>query len=60
MTLTKAIGIAEDQVKPKPNYRNPELIDALKLGIEAMKVIEGGRGYPEYIIPRLLPGETEE
>ena len=31
--------------------------DAIKLGIEALKLVKDKRGYPEYIIPHRLSGE---
>lgn len=60
MTLQKAIEILNRGGNVPSGYSCADMGDALKLGIEAMKLTEGLRaGLPRECI-RLLPGETEE
>lgn len=59
MKLEKAIEILEVESSRTPSIRDPDLIDSLKLGIEAIKwraLME--HDYGSWCGP-LLPGETE-
>ena len=60
MKLEKAKEILTDQVQTKPIYRNPDLIDALKLGVEAFIRLERQRSGDLSLIKALLPGETPD
>lgn len=44
-------------MKTEEDHKNHK---AVRLGIEALQVVKDNRGYPEYIIPRQLPSETED
>ena len=59
MTIDKAIEILEDYYNRLPRGVNDDYVDAIKLGIEALKSIKATReAYNETIWP-LLPGETQ-
>ncbi len=60
MTLKEAIGILNDMTINSPTYATELRVDALKLGIEALKAVKFiRRNYPK-ILAALLPGETKE
>lgn len=60
MQLAKAIEILTDWgVISKPQV-DQDLLDAVKLGIEALKRGRNNRKYPELTPYPLLPGETLE
>ena len=60
MNIEKAIEILDTHQCDMPRNEVPDLIDAMKLGIEALKRIKEERtGYETYA-PDLLPGETEK
>lgn len=60
MKIEKAIEILDLRVNQGFKLDNPDLTDATRLGIEALKWIERNRyaNHP-YHIP-MLPGETED
>ena len=60
MNVEKAIERLETFVERHTSPGYTDLIPAIKLGIEALKVIKENRVYREYNIPRLLLGETIE
>lgn len=60
MKLSKAIEIDERLVKHADSVIISEEVDAIKLGIEALKFVVKVRGQPHYLHTGLLPGETEE
>lgn len=60
MTLKEAI---EELTQYLPTHRWPPysgLDDAMKLGIEALKVLQHGRLIGQHYDPDLLPGETKD
>jgi len=60
MTIDKGIEILDRYCRNENRFYNPGFWDSINLGIEALKVIRAKRGYPVYIIPAQLPGETKE
>lgn len=59
MKLREAIEILKDWgVISKPQV-DQDLLDAVKLGIEALKLIKKQRAIPDYDSGYLLPGETD-
>ncbi len=60
MNIPKAIEVLTRWKEESHWESEKELAEAEQLGIEALKVIKDKRGYPEYIIPRELPGETKD
>lgn len=60
MKLSKAIEILDEEPIICQPSRKPELEEALKLGIEAMKRIQAESPYSHACPRKLLPGETEE
>ena len=60
MTLDKAIETLKDATVGTESFDDPELPDAIKLGIEAMRRIKEVRRFPRTWDARALPGETEE
>jgi len=60
MTIDKAIEILDNHQVDMPRNEVPDLIDAIKLGIAALRYyrkIPFGPNHPRYI---LLPGETKD
>lgn len=60
MTITKAIEVLSELREITFINASPDRNKAMKLGHEALNLVKEKRGYPEYIIPMLLPGETLE
>ena len=58
MTINKAIEILNFRSKDFILEQDPELINAIKLGIEALKHIQSKRPYPDLGGIYRLPGET--
>ncbi len=60
MYISKAIEILNHYPDPDEIYSDPDFMDAIKLGIEALKRVKGNRLYPQPDVYPLLPGETED
>lgn len=60
MKIEKAIEILTNETHELILGVNDDYINAMKLGIEAMKRIQTGRTTGALGVSRLLPGETEE
>jgi hypothetical protein len=60
MTIDEAIKFLEDDVYVLLLTESPDFMDALKLGIEALKREKHRRDTETYVKHPLLPGETEE
>ena len=60
MTLDKAIHILEYHISQRGYDRLPPKVDALKLGIGALKRIKDIRSGKRLSAQSLLPGETKE
>jgi len=60
MTIDKAIEILELRIKSPFGRANPDTIDATKLGIEALKLIQNLRIGPANWTTLDLPGETDK
>lgn len=60
MKLREAIEILQDRAIPIHQGISQEITDALKLGIEAGKVIQKARDEKVLANTHLLPGETKE
>lgn len=60
MKLEKAIEILNEDINHPTAQFMPELQDAQKLGIEALKRIHAIRTHRSYSVQPSLPGETEE
>jgi hypothetical protein len=60
MTLEQAISNLTLYRTLPPDPRDKELLEAIKLGIEAMKRLQDNRRDPEFDHWVPLPGETEE
>lgn len=60
MTLTKAIELLEEEAEFEKEEENLTMVDALKLGIEAIKRIKECRLADHMIREDWLPGETKE
>ena len=59
MTIDKAIEILQDVLDIVPRTITPDEVDALKLGIEALKRIRNARNTGYFLPAAPLPGETE-
>ena len=59
MTLDEAIEIQEQYLRQSQTHIADRLDDAIKLGIEALKLIEAWRKSLPLDNPQLLPGEIE-
>lgn len=59
MKLEKAIEILERKVKQNVFQVDPDALEALKLGIEALKMIAERRYKPGGMFFHDLPGETK-
>jgi len=59
MTIKKAIEILADLLTEGPQYPPDDRRDAVKLGIEALKLLEEQREHYIDIEQVSLPGETE-
>jgi len=59
MTIDEAIKELEEIKKLDCHIKYPEWLDALQLGIEALKAIKGVRAQPRFSNWFPLPGETE-
>ncbi len=60
MTIDKAIEILTQYTKGTDMLYLPDFLDALKLGIEALKRVQLQRGIWGMKQDALLPGETED
>lgn len=60
MTLTQALEIIDLNIRQRNPAMPPDVLDALKLGIEAFKMIKDGRSKPGGMFFHDLPGETNE
>ena len=60
MTRDGAIKVLEYKTKLAQFWNDPTMLEAIHLGIEALKVIKGYREIQPISYPKLLPGETEE
>ena len=60
MTLDEAIEEHEYIVNKYKLRRGPRSIEAIRLGIEALKEVERARGGNPALDSELLPGETNE
>ena len=60
MKLQKAIEILKDELPELPHFYGPDFIDAVKLGIEALKRVKRYERMWAAWHMDLLPGETEE
>ena len=60
MTLDKTIEILDTHQCDLPRNEVPDLIAAIKLGIEALKRELRNRADPNYVLVGPLPGETDE
>lgn len=60
MNLEKAIEILDTHQCDMPRNEVPDLIDAVKLGIEALKRVKHTRQPHLYFWQVALPGETED
>ncbi|MBA7552351.1 hypothetical protein ES705_44912 [subsurface metagenome] len=60
MKLEKAIEIASDPTWRDLTLHDPDFEQALRLLISGGKIIQWKRANPSYVLPRLLPEETEE
>jgi hypothetical protein len=60
MKLEKAIEILDNHQCDLPRNEVPDLVTAIKLGIEALKRIQDGRAKGYDFFAHNLPGETEE
>ena len=58
MTIDKAIEILREECIHAPVLSNPDLKDAMHLGIEAMNLLKKIRVLPTYRYKFFLPGET--
>lgn len=59
MKLEKAIYVLQSFLELVKPGGHPDIPDALKLGIEALKRVKGERTGYEIYAPDLLPGETD-
>ena len=60
MNLKKAIEILQSYLRgDEPDY-DPDLPDAIRLGIEALKRVKYQHDDNEFVPDFLLPGETED
>ncbi len=60
MNIPKAIEILSESVELTDFAPDPDFIDALQLGIEALKRVKKHRPLYAGIYPHLLPGETKD
>jgi len=60
MTLDKAIEILDLITDTPPSGANQDFVDAVKLGIEALKRIKDRRDLRTGWEAQLLPGETKD
>ena len=60
MKLEKAIKYIQEMADCGEFIRSRGYLDALKLGIEALKALKAGREGRKYEFYAPLPGETEE
>ena len=60
MKLDKAIKILTDELNTDETYTEPDLKDALQLGIEALKKLDDIRTCHPLFHNLLLPGETKD
>jgi hypothetical protein len=60
MNIEKAIEILENHQCDMPRNEVPDLVTAIKLGIEALKRIQASREHFSHVYPTPLPGETKE
>lgn len=60
MKLAKAIEVASDPTWQDLTLHDPDFKQALRILISGGKVIQYKRADSLYVLPRLLPEETEE
>jgi len=60
MKLEKAIEILDLNIREAGKKMPPDVLDALKLGAQALKAIKEYREMPFYGLLKLLPGEDPE
>jgi len=60
MRIDRAIKILSDEPETIDYENDPEALAALKLGIEALKLVKDQCGHRWTDAPQPLPGETEE
>lgn len=60
MDITKAIEILKAQTHYAYKVKNPDLLNSLALGIEALRYIQRSRFFGEYPVSRQLSGERKE
>lgn len=60
MKLVKAIEKLDDLIHARAAMAEFDTIDAIKLGIEALKLIQNYRNWGGFSCGEPLPGETEE
>lgn len=60
MKIEKAIRIKENYLKLHSHELYKEIVEADRLGIEALKQIQQIRAYAKFLFLPLLPGETKE
>jgi len=60
MNIPKAIEILQYHSERNAEVAGSAWHNALRLGIEALKVLQLGRKIGRHVDPALLPGETED
>ena len=60
MKIDEAIEILTNSTSGNDPWLDPDLKEATKLGIEALKEVERLRSYKALHVLKLLPGETPE
>lgn len=60
MTIDKAIELLKSELPNTMPNNPPRRLEAVKLGIEALKRLKATREYPSHVIQDRLIGETEE
>jgi hypothetical protein len=60
MTLDKAIKELESAIPPREAILANDLLDAMRIGVEALKRLQDNRRDPEFDHWLPLPGETED
>ena len=60
MTIDKAIEILETHQCDMPRDKVPDLIDAIRLGIEALNIVKQLKNWKIVFGDQKLPSETED
>jgi len=60
MKLDKAVEFNKEAVQSLKKHKFHDHADAVQIGIEAIKEIQGARDYSLIDVSKLLPGETPE